>query len=780
MSAHASGGSPVICPQLYHTTPTAILAQAEQQDRWLKQSELNALSSFFRSGAKRIEIALTLAQQANAIVSAGAERIFFGGSPMAYLEAPPNRDQLPGYTPLPKRRAPLPAKERLKPQISRPGNPVDWLTGFARAQFLENRDPLPSGFRPINVARYGPIRMKRSMRDLSWFLRYVTYAIVSDNPSILSVNVRGLRGVIPEDVTEATVVAIKDMRWKALSYFKQDAEASAIVQEHFDVLVSEYLVEKPPIRLRQGFSNDKQGLQLPESYALAATSRPKFVLKPSLSVTEQQEAIQAAYRQVFERDITRACGLRLNELESKVKSGELSTKEFIRQLGKSRLYRREYYEPFVISRVIELAVRHFLGRGLSSIEEFQEYFEVISKGGLPALVDALVDSQEYSDYFGEETVPYLRGLGQEAQECRNWGPQLELFKFNAAVRRVPQFITLFGDYQHPLPNQHPYGATNDPLEIQFGAIFPHPDQRHTDRPATVGKDHQRILIRVNSDNGTGNGTELGAVSPSHHRIIKFDHLVWSSGTNGNRSHQGISVSLSKHSPTAVIQAAYRQVFGREVFEGQRLTTAEVKLKSGEITMREFVRQLAKSRLFRQLYWDSLYITKAIEYIHRRLLGRPTHGRQEMSHYYDLCARQGFHAFVDALIDSDEYLEVFGEDTVPYERFVTPRGYELRSRNSLNNKQLSQQETTPMNPEDHLFGNGNAWVSMMKVASNGRFNHLMNKPTLQARDSQSLLAMQNLADSQLIELKAEMQSTVENSENSDVESSEMIEQVVSES
>jgi phycobilisome core-membrane linker protein len=780
MSVHASGGSPVICPQLYHTTPTAILSQAEQQDRWLKQSELNALSSFFRSGAKRIEIALTLAQQANAIVLAGAERIFFNGSPMAFLEAPPNRDQLPGYTPFPKPRASLPAKERLKPQTAKLGNPVGWLTGFARAQFLENRDPLPSGFRSINVARYGPVRMKRSMRDLSWFLRYVTYAIVADDPSILSANVRGLRGIIPEDVTEATIVAIKDMRWKALSYFKQDAEASAIVQEYFDVLVAEYLVEKPPIRLRQGVSNDQQGLQLPESYALAATPRSKFVLKPGLSVTEQQEAIQAAYRQVFERDITRACGLRLNELESKVKSGELSTKEFIRQLGKSRLYRRECYEPFVISRVIELAVRHFLGRGLSSIEEFQEYFEVISKGGLPALVDALVDSQEYSDYFGEETVPYLRGLGQEAQECRNWGPQLDLFKFNAVTRRVPQFITLFGDYQHPLPNQHPYGSTNDPLEIQFGAIFPHPDQRHTDRPAAFGKDHQRILIQVGSDNGTGNGAGLGTGGPNHHRIIKFDHLVWNNGSNGDRSHQGASISLSKHSPTAVIQAAYRQVFGREVFEGQRLTTAEVKLKSGEITMREFVRQLAKSRLFRQLYWDSLYITKAIEYIHRRLLGRPTYGRQEMSHYYDLCARQGFHAFVDDLIDSDEYLEVFGEDTVPYERYVTPRGYELRSRNSLSNKQLSQQETTPMNPDDHLFGNGNAWASMMKVASNGRFKHLNNKAALQARDSQSLLEMKNLADSRLVELKTEMQSTVENLEDDSPDSSSTTEQLLSES
>jgi phycobilisome core-membrane linker protein len=64
----------------------------------------------------------------------------------------------------------------------------------------------------------------------------------------------------------------------------------------------------------------------------------------------------------------------------------------------------------------------------------QEYFAIVSEGGLAALVDALVDSKEYADYFGEETVPYLRGLGQEAQECRNWGPQFDLFNYSAPFR----------------------------------------------------------------------------------------------------------------------------------------------------------------------------------------------------------------------------------------------------------------------------------------------------------------------------------------------------------
>lgn len=676
MTAHASGGSPTTHPQRYQTLPVTIIAQAEQQDRCLKQSELNELLDFFQSGAKRLEIAAVLAVHTDEIVSAAANRIFYGGAPMQYLERPPNRENLPGYT-LPSRQASTPPKETLKVETRVYGNPLRGLVEFLQNQLSEDRDSLPDGFRPINIRRYGARRMQRSMRDLEWFLRYVTYAIVAGDSSILTVNVRGLRGVIPEDVTEATVVSMREMRWRSLQYFKQDAAATAILQEVFDSMIAEYLVEKPSPRLRQGVSNDQQGLVLPESYALSAIGRLKFVLKPRLSETETQAAIKAAYRQVFERDITREYGVNLADLESKVRSGDISTKEFIRRLGKSRLYRREFYEPFVISRVIELAVRHFLGRGLTSSEEFQDYFEVISHGGLPALIDVLMDSQEYTDYFGEETVPYLRSLGQEAQLCCNWAPQMHLFKFSAAVHKIPQFITLFGEYRKPLPNQHPYGASNDPLEIQFGAIFPQPKWTVPDHPAPFNADHRRILISCGLNGHGSPAPDWGQVPGSHHRVLKLTQGVALNGHTGGK--QGPSVSLAKNSPIALIEAAYRQIFGRDLYAEQRLTSAELKLRSSEITVREFVRQLAKSRVFRHLFWDSLYVTKAIEYIHRRLLGRPTYGRQEMGRYYDLCARKGFYALIDELMDSPEYLEAFGEDTVPYERYITPRGYELRAR-----------------------------------------------------------------------------------------------------
>ncbi|MGF1539838.1 MAG: phycobilisome rod-core linker polypeptide [Pleurocapsa sp.] len=673
MNINVGGGSPVVAPQRYQTTPLSVISQAEQQDRNLKQSELNRLASYFNSGTKLLEIVDIINQNADAIVAAGGNRIFYGGNPMDYLEKPKNLVDLPGYgKPVTMTQAAIARaniaqnQKRIKtlpesPSLINGGkfNFVELLTELIYRMQMVGKEPLPGGFKPINISRYGTKRMKRSMRDLAWFLRYITYAIVAGDESILTVNARGLRGVIPEDVTVATIVALKEMCWKSLTYFPEDPEAQNTIKYYFDVLIKEYAVEKPSVRLREGVSNYQQGLQLPQSYFLGTESRPKFTIKLHTSITEKQAVIKAAYRQVLECDIDRTYGLKLQALESQVTAGNISLKEFIRSLGKTRLYRRLFYEPYTISRVIELAFRHFLGRGLSSIEEFQDYFAIISRGGLPALIDALVDSAEYSDYFGEETVPYLRGLGQEAQECRNWGAQLNLFKYSASVHKVPQFVTLFGNYQQPLPNHHPYGVGNDPLETQFGAIFP--SETRNPQPAPFGKDNHRLLIH--SASGIQN------VNNILDKTLKLDRVK----NNGDKN-----VNLVSSAAETIITGAYRQVLGCEPYSGQHLTVAETKLKNGEITIREFVRQLAKSNWFRNLYWDKLYITKAIESIHRRLLGRPTYGRSEMNQYYALCASKGFYALIDAIVDSDEYLATFGEDTVPYERYLTPRGWAMRS------------------------------------------------------------------------------------------------------
>jgi phycobilisome core-membrane linker protein len=664
MTLTASGGSATQSPQRYQTVPAVSISQAEQKDRYMENTELVELRTFFNSGMKRLAIAQTLTRNSELIVSQAANRIFTGGSALAYLErADEPVEKTRGGMVLDQQEATKLGTATFTAGSNGSGSSdKGGILGGVRNLLVNNPEEgrTPSGFRPINVARYGPRNMAKSLRDMSWFLRYITYAVVAGDPGIITVNVRGLRDIIENACsTPATIVALQTMRGASIGYFRGDSEAQDILRQYFDVMLTEFQAPKPSNIVRQRESKDLPGRSLPQSYYNGAERRPKYAMKPGLSISEKNEAVRAAYRQVFERDITRAYSLSISDLESKVKNGEISMKEFIRRLAKSPLYRKQFYEPFINSRALELAFKHILGRGPSFREEVQKYFSIISKGGLPALIDALVDSPEYADYFGEETVPYIRGLGQEAQECRNWGPQIKLFRYSAPFSKVPQFITFFAAVKQPLPDQHVYGSGNDPLEIQFGAIFPSNTVNPHLTPAKFKKDTRRILIRQ----GAGIDNQLsnpGARSKNP-------------GSLGAKVFKGSEVGAQ-----TIIDAVYRQVFGRKPYSGQELSAAESQYRNGSLSVREFVRVIAKSDSFRKTYWSSLYVMKAVEYIHRRLLGRPTYGRNETNRYFDICAKKGFYSLIDAILDSQEYTESFGEDTVPYERYITPAGQSMRS------------------------------------------------------------------------------------------------------
>nr|YP_009392692.1 phycobilisome linker polypeptide [Bostrychia tenella]ARW61254.1 phycobilisome linker polypeptide [Bostrychia tenella] len=640
MIVKASGTSPLIKPKLYKTAAISSILQAEQQDRFLQLGELNQLVSFLNSGNKRLEIADLLAKNANFLVSKAADRIFVGGSPISYLERP-QASFLDNNT-----DSNLSTSQNISKDSSRK----------VSSSLFNSNESLPPGFKPINVVRYGSTRMKKSLRDLDWFLRYLTYAIVAGDFNILSVNIRGLRELIDNACSSASaIVALREMRKFSIGLFESDLESKQLVQQYFNILISEF--ESPSLsdKLRKRLSGNLQGLRLPQVYKQAGVSTQKFVMKTGLSVDEKNIVIKASYRQIFERDISKAYSLKFTDLESQVKTGQLSVKEFVRCLGKSSLYKKQFNEPFVNSRVVELAFKHFLGRGLSSLEEFKKYFSILSNRGLEGLIDNLINSDEYADYFGEETVPYLRGLGEEAQESRNWGPQIRLFNYSAVFRKIPEFLTLFSDYRKNLPDQHPYGLGNDPLSIQFGAIFPKNLVGLRTKSSFFTKDTRRILLRY----GPGIYNQISNPNARGKQINFKSNRIFNSQNSENSVNQ-------------IISAIYLRVFGRFVYQEElsSILKFENQFKNNLISVREFIRLLMKSSLFRSLYWNSLYICKAIEYIHIKLIGRPTYSRQEINKYFDIVYKQGYYSMVDSILDSPEYIESFGDHIVPYERYIT--------------------------------------------------------------------------------------------------------------
>ena len=118
----------------------------------------------------------------------------------------------------------------------------------------------------------------------------------------------------------------------------------------------------------------------------------------------------------------------------------------------------------------------------------------------------------------------------------------------------------------------------------------------------------------------------------------------------------------------VIRAVYRQVLGNaHVMESERMTVPESKLQSGEISVREFVRQLAKSELYRSRFFDNCPRYRSMELNFKHLLGRAPYDYSETFLHSQILDRGGFEAEIDSYLDSDEYQDAFGEDIVPYDR-----------------------------------------------------------------------------------------------------------------
>ncbi|MEY2859066.1 MAG: hypothetical protein RLZZ74_3379 [Cyanobacteriota bacterium] len=116
----------------------------------------------------------------------------------------------------------------------------------------------------------------------------------------------------------------------------------------------------------------------------------------------------------------------------------------------------------------------------------------------------------------------------------------------------------------------------------------------------------------------------------------------------------------------VIRAVYRQVLGNAyVMESERLTVPESKFKEGRISVREFVRQVAQSALYKSRFFDSCPRYRSIELNFKHLLGRAPDSYDETNSHSQILDRGGYSAEINSYLDSDEYQNKFGENIVPY-------------------------------------------------------------------------------------------------------------------
>ncbi|NJM98283.1 MAG: phycobilisome rod-core linker polypeptide CpcG [Phormidesmis sp. RL_2_1] len=128
-------------------------------------------------------------------------------------------------------------------------------------------------------------------------------------------------------------------------------------------------------------------------------------------------------------------------------------------------------------------------------------------------------------------------------------------------------------------------------------------------------------------------------------------------------------SDDQFSPTEMgelIEAAYRQIFFH-AFRWDREIMLESQLRNRQITVRDFVRGLLLSNTFIDSFYDKNSNFRFVEHCIEKVLGRRAYSEQEKIAWSAIVMTKGVKGFVDALLNSDEYLQNFGDNTVPYHR-----------------------------------------------------------------------------------------------------------------
>ncbi|PAX55869.1 phycobilisome rod-core linker polypeptide [Brunnivagina elsteri] len=124
-----------------------------------------------------------------------------------------------------------------------------------------------------------------------------------------------------------------------------------------------------------------------------------------LSSSDMGNLIEAAYRQIFFHAFASD---REKFLESQLRNGQITVRDFIRGLLLSDTFKKSFYNLNNNYRFVEQCVQRVLGRDVYNEREKIAWSIVVATKGICGFVDQLLDSEEYLDNFGYSTVPFQR------------------------------------------------------------------------------------------------------------------------------------------------------------------------------------------------------------------------------------------------------------------------------------------------------------------------------------------------------------------------------------
>jgi phycobilisome rod-core linker protein len=142
------------------------------------------------------------------------------------------------------------------------------------------------------------------------------------------------------------------------------------------------------------------------SYDVGSDRQPRnYSTDDQFGGTGMDDLINAAYRQMFFHAFKSD---RQPFLESQLRNGQLTVRDFIRGLALSPTFYSSFYEKNSNYKFVEHCVQKILGREVYNEREKIAWSIVVVNEGIQGFVDKLLDSEEYLTNFGYNTVPYQR------------------------------------------------------------------------------------------------------------------------------------------------------------------------------------------------------------------------------------------------------------------------------------------------------------------------------------------------------------------------------------
>jgi phycobilisome rod-core linker protein len=138
------------------------------------------------------------------------------------------------------------------------------------------------------------------------------------------------------------------------------------------------------------------------------------------------------------------------------------------------------------------------------------------------------------------------------------------------------------------------------------------------------------------------------------------------GSDEDPKATSMVLGMDRDNVQTIIETAYKQIFFH-AFQVDRDPFLESQLRNGQLTVREFIRALCLSDTFTRSFYNLNSNYRVVRHLVEKLLGRKTHGKSEEIAWAAVLMTGGVEGMVDAILESQEYLDAFGFDTVPYQR-----------------------------------------------------------------------------------------------------------------